>query len=167
MCTSWSKKYHYFLLSVPSTLPHGDHWNGKTTKTTRELDHNNLYHWITLGGRLRLSESRVEFTPTLPNVSRLDQRSSFAVGADSPHWEIKKPQNCCPTLLYMGQMFWPLSIVPMLTCRQTDIFGTTLFVDIIFIWIKWLSFLLTLRKPTHSKVVPPSFVGRSYIVARA
>ena len=37
-------------------------------------------------------------------------------------------------------MFWPLSIVPMLTCRQTDIFGTTLFVDKIFIWIKWLRF---------------------------
>ena len=34
----------------------------------------------------------------------------------------------------------------MLTCRQTGIFGTTLFVDKIFIWIKRLSFLLTLRK---------------------
>ena len=34
----------------------------------------------------------------------------------------------------------------MLTCRQTDIFGTTLFVDKIFIWIKWLRFLLTLRE---------------------
>ena len=32
---------------------------------------------------------------------------------------------------------------------------------------KATKFLLTLRKPTHSKVVPPSFVGRSYIVARA
>ncbi len=44
MCTNWNKKYHYFLLSVPSTLPHGHRWNVETTKTTRELDHNNLYH---------------------------------------------------------------------------------------------------------------------------
>ena len=50
----------------------------------------------------------------------------FAVGADSPHWDIKKPQNCCPTLLYMwDRCFEPLSIMPMLTCRQTCIFGTT------------------------------------------
>ena len=146
MCTSWGKKYHYFLLSAPSTLSHDHHW--KTTKTTRELDHNNLYHWITLGGRLRLSESRVEFTPTLPNVSRLDQRSSFAMGADSPHWEIKKSQNCCPTLLYMGQMFWPMSIVPMLTCRQTDIFGTIRFWSL----VNWeILFYLTIGRFTQIK----------------
>ena len=36
---------------------------------------------------------------------------------------------------------------------QTGIFGTTLFVDKIFIWIKWLRFLLTLRESTRSKVV--------------
>ena len=60
MRTNWSRKYHFFLLSVPSTLPRGHRWNVETTKTTRKLDHNNLYHWKHSG-------------------------EGFAVGADSPH----------------------------------------------------------------------------------
>ena len=69
---------------------------------TRKLDHNNnLYHWITLGGRLRRG------------------------GRQSPLRNKEITKLLSHLIIYVGQMFWPLSIVPMLTCRQTDIFGTT------------------------------------------